>query len=617
MPRISEGQIVAGFLITVVLFMATSPAISAHSCTLCTDDVRIGPYIEKVVFKYITDRDQEVLSLLSGDIDIMGEWVLPKHLPIFEGDPDISVHSALRDGYGHIDINCAKYPLNITGLRRAFAFAFDKIGFSADVLDGYSQEHDSLVPYLNHLYCIEDDLPYHYYDARPALGNQILDDLGFDIHPDTGYRAAPDGSPFRVIVRYSSESEEVAGGAARYAVEALNSLNIYAETDGIPFGILLSEIYYHRDYDMAFYATNYWTNDVVWLMNYNSELIDEPMMNPFNFNNKTYDSWCDALWTSISYEEAYEAAKALQLILHENVPGLIVYQNFYNQPYRNDVFTGHVGDVGRYLAGPWTMRKVHKLDGTFGGTLKVSIDGRIESFNPFVLSAPRINHLLWPSLFSIDPDLYLIPNLAKSMIMETHSDNEDVFEGNTRFTIDVVKNATWSDGTPITAEDVVFSIIYEYESMKYGNPTAATFWGDLAAAYAPSTHRAILEFNSESMWHFTHFAQMTVIPKHIFFDVIGYEGWNTWNPVFNPEHPYVTCGPFQVTDVEEGDFIELTANPDFYYYPQNVTTLTYPEPTTTPTFDASLALASGSVGAAVTVLVGGYYILRITEPEVV
>ncbi|MHA2045366.1 MAG: ABC transporter substrate-binding protein, partial [Candidatus Thorarchaeota archaeon] len=76
-----------------------------------------------------------------------------------DADPDISIFSALRNGYGHITINCRDYPLNISAFRRAFAFAFDKTRVTAEIMDGFSQEHDSLVPYPNS-WSIEDDMPY-------------------------------------------------------------------------------------------------------------------------------------------------------------------------------------------------------------------------------------------------------------------------------------------------------------------------------------------------------------------------------------------------------------------------------------------------------------------------
>jgi ABC-type transport system substrate-binding protein len=609
---IQEKRIIARIFIVVFIFMIISPAIPVHAQD-SSEDIRIGPYIDKVVFREIQEKNQAVLALQSNEIDMIGDWVWFDQLTPLEVDPDISIHRALRSGYGHITINCGKYPLNISGFRRAFAYAYDKASFLTDVLAGYSQLHDSVVPYVNDLYCIEDQLPYHYYNPHPVIGNQILDDLDFEIDSFSGYRNAPDGSSFKVEIMYHTWSEEIAGGAARYAVEALNSLYIEAEAKAEYFPTFISTLDHHLDYDMAFYAFNFHSSDVLWLQNYDSQYVDVPFMNEVNFENDSYDAWCDVLRSCMTYEDAYEAAAAMQLILHENVPRLVVYENFFTQPYRNDVFTGHVGDKTRYLHGQWTFRNIRKLDGTGGGTFRVSYDIPRHTLNPFLQYGSFMSDLIWPSLYSQGPNLELLPNIAESIVMETHADNPKVFDGNTRFTVDIIKNATWTDDTPLTALDIANTYTYIYESGFFGNPWALDILGELVAAYALTPNKAIIEFSTESMWHFSNFALELILPNHIFNDLdgIGYDGWKTWDPGFNPEHPYVTAGPFYFTDLQFGDFFEFSANPDFWYRSQDL--VNGPETTTPPPdtpFNTTLAIAAGAVGAASTVLLGGFFMFK-------
>jgi ABC-type transport system substrate-binding protein len=209
--------------------------------------------------------------------------------------------------------------------------------------------------------------------------------------------------------------------------------------------------------------------------------------------------------------------------------------------------------------------------------------------------------------------------LAESYTEETHADNDAVPEGHHRFTFDLIQNATWSDGTPFTAEDVAFTYTYYLETAPLGNPAGAGLAdANLVAAYAPSTFRVVVEFGTESYWNFGQAAYLSPIPKHIFEPGagIGYEGWNTWNPMFNPEDPFVTLGPFLFTDMEAGEFYELTVNPDWAYLPEG--RFDTPTETTTgtgtgtapPPVDPTLAIVAGAVGAAVVILVGGFVLLR-------
>ena len=125
MSGISERKIIAASFVAVFMLMAASPALVVDAVEV-SSNINVGPYVEKVVFKIIPDRDQMTLALLSGEIDLATRNLLTDNIAVLQADPDISTHRALRNGYGQITINCGKYPLNISGLRRAFAYAFDK-----------------------------------------------------------------------------------------------------------------------------------------------------------------------------------------------------------------------------------------------------------------------------------------------------------------------------------------------------------------------------------------------------------------------------------------------------------------------------------------------------------
>jgi ABC-type transport system substrate-binding protein len=611
-------RLVAFALAAAFIFMAVSPGLSVAADV--PSDLNVGPYVDTIVYKVIANQDQRILALQAGEIEMDNSFFDPVHLPTLAADPDIDINSALRNGYGHITINCRDAPLNESVLRRAFAYAFDKTAVTSEIMDGFSQEHDSLVPFPNG-WCVEDDFTYHFYTDQTAIGNALLDATGdFGVNLATGFREYK-GTPFDIEIEYASSSAEIAGGTAQIGVDALRRLHINAQTRAADFNEYISRLDSHGDYDMVFYALNFYSNDVDWLAyEYWSEYADTEYQNPTNFVNSTYDGWRDQLLYGTTYEDVYAASAAMQEILQYNVLRLVVYENTYMQGYRNDQFTGHVADLGRYITGPWTMRKIQKLDGTFGGTVPIAISEEPDSFNIYVTNSAysaAILSELWPQLYNFGPDLNPWPDLAESMLTETHSDNSEVPAGHTRFTVDIIQNATWSDGEPVTAEDVAFSLTYAFESAPYGNP-AGTDIGDLAAAYAPTPFRAVIEFNTESYWHFSNFAYDTIVPEHIFNDDsgIGYQGWNTWNPVFDPAEPNVNCGPFVFSDYEAGEFYELTQNPLFHYAPErpDVTTTTTTSTTTTTTtaatFDAILAIVAGVVGAAVVILVGGFVLLR-------
>ncbi|MHA2079929.1 MAG: ABC transporter substrate-binding protein, partial [Candidatus Thorarchaeota archaeon] len=441
-----KKRLLAVTLATAFLFMMVSPALTS---AVLPPDLKTGPYIDKVVYQVITGNDATIAALIAGTIDMHSGFINPSNLELVQDDPDITLQGSLRNGFGQIRINTRDYPLNISGLRRAFAYAYDKRAVQADIMLGYSQLHDSVVPYTFDEWCIEDDLEWHYYDADPDTGNAILDDLGFDRGPD-GWRLAPDGSPMDFEIIYGASTPDIGGGCAQLGVDALATLDIHAHTIPIDFNTYTTMMDDHAPYDMIFYATVFYTNDPQsWLgYEWSSWLADVPLENPSNFVNETYDSWIPQFLESTTYEEVYEASAAMQRILHYNVPLLIMYENIYMQGFRNQVFEGHVADRGRYVDGVWTIRNIRKIDGTAGGTVTVAIGVEPDNFNHYISNSAVTSQLLNnmnSRMYDFGPDFSAVPDLAEGEpLVEVNADNPSVPVGHQRLTVDLIQNATWS-----------------------------------------------------------------------------------------------------------------------------------------------------------------------------
>jgi ABC-type transport system substrate-binding protein len=291
-----KKRLVAFALAAAFIFMAISPGLSVAADV--PSDLNVGPYVDKFVFKVIANQDQRILALQAGEIEMDNSFFDPVYLAQLVADPDVDIFQALRNGYGHITINCrdgGDGALADATVRRAFAYAFDKYAVTSGIMNGFSQEQDSLVPYPNG-WCIEDEMPYHYYADETGIGNALLDAAGYVID-GTGFRTMPGtGDPIHIGIEYSSSSQEIAGGTAQIGVDALRRLHFDADTVPADFNEYISRLDSHGDYDMVFYALNFGSNDVDWLAyEYWSEYANTPYQNPTNFVNATYDSWRNQL----------------------------------------------------------------------------------------------------------------------------------------------------------------------------------------------------------------------------------------------------------------------------------------------------------------------------------
>ncbi|MHA2423265.1 MAG: ABC transporter substrate-binding protein [Candidatus Thorarchaeota archaeon] len=588
------------FLLSLLLLPFLPIAASAQESTY---SFNTGPFVNKILYRTITQDDQQVLALQDDEIDVIGDMVDPSFFDTLLEANNIEFANVLRNGYGYFTINCDKYPLNITAFRRAFAFALDKKRISDDVWDGLSVPQDSCIPQCNP-FSIEGQLSYDYYESNTTLANQLLDSAGFEDVNEDGIREAPDGSEFEVKI-WSSQTSNIAIEIGEIGVGALQAIGVNAS-------IIWEDWYpYHpwhppwgRNYDMVFLGSSFNNFDIDWLAyEFWSEYADEPYWNIPNWKNLTFDSWRDQLIHSVSYEEVYEAAIEMQRTWVYECPMVVTYENVLLSAYRTDRFNGFVNDAQDGVPSWWTNYKVHlkdEVNGPFGGTLRIGNPLDIDTFNFMESSSVysmKILDMLYDSLIRLGPDGLDIPWLAESYKMEIFADNPAISEGYTRITFDITRNATWSDGEILTGNDVAFTLNYYRDSLS--NPYGADLT-EMTAAYAPNPFSVIVEFNTESYWHLHTVGYKPILPKHVFED-IGAENWNP-DP---PTEAMVTSGPFNVSEYVQDDYVELTYNPNYFYGPERPPVSDDTETTTTNGWNIdSMTLTSGIVtGVSICVIV--------------
>jgi peptide/nickel transport system substrate-binding protein len=90
---------------------------------------------------------------------------------------------------------------------------------------------------------------------------------------------------------------------------------------------------------------------------------------------------------------------------------------------------------------------------TNGGTFTWGLDADAQTLNPFVagdLPSSRALAFMFPNLYSADKNLNVVPDLADGM--------PQVSSDGTVWTVKLKSGAKWSDGSPITSNDVVTTV---------------------------------------------------------------------------------------------------------------------------------------------------------------
>jgi peptide/nickel transport system substrate-binding protein len=187
-----------------------------------------------------------------------------------------------------------------------------------------------------------------------------------------------------------------------------------------------------------------------------------------------------------------------------------------------------------------------------GGTLTVAIAGDPSSLNRFLAADPaslRASAPLFPNLYQANPDMSISPDLAASM--------PSLSDDRKSWTVRLRPNARWSDGQPITADDVlatvaierspalVTDVVFDWSMLdKVEKLDSSTVRFTLSSVYAPFLANSLTTF---------------IVPAHIYgaIDVAKMAA----DPI--SQQPAVTGGPFRF-EKRNKDEVDLVANPDYY-----------------------------------------------------
>lgn len=150
----------------------------------------------------------------------------------------------------------------------------------------------------------------------------------------------------------------------------------------------------------------------------------------------------------------------------------------------------------------------------------------------------------------------LVPWLAEEI---PTVENGGVSEDLTTITWMLKDGLKWSDGSPVTSEDVKFT--WEYCTADGGGCAQAEKYIDVTSVDTPDERTVVVKFGVPKPFPYGPFVggQAPIIQKAQFADCLGPKAPECTEANFNP----IGTGPFTVTDFRPNDVIQLTANENY------------------------------------------------------
>ncbi|RCV55361.1 ABC transporter substrate-binding protein [Marinitenerispora sediminis] len=188
--------------------------------------------------------------------------------------------------------------------------------------------------------------------------------------------------------------------------------------------------------------------------------------------------------------------------------------------------------------------------GGSGSTLTVAASQPVDSLSPFLAQraiSTNIHRLIYDFLTNYDAETNEpIPALAESW---------EASDDQLTWTYTIRDGLEWSDGEPLTADDVAWTFTTMME-----DEAAATANGNFVANFeqvtAPDEHTVVIELREPQATMLA--LDVPILPRHVWEDVDDYAEFN------NDDLPIVGSGPFVLTEHRPNQSITLEANENYW-----------------------------------------------------
>lgn len=197
------------------------------------------------------------------------------------------------------------------------------------------------------------------------------------------------------------------------------------------------------------------------------------------------------------------------------------------------------------------------------GQLQIAFWQEISTLNPFKTTGSKDGEaqaLVLEPLAYYDETGQLRPTLATEIPTEG---NGGVSADLKSITWKLRTDITWSDGTPFTSEDLIFSYEYCINTLKDECPSLSQY-KDIASLQKLDTHTVRVNFTAPKSFPYGPFAFTPIVQKAQFQTCLGPQ--DSGNPCLAQDFVPIGTGPFQVADFKPrtgNNTVMYEANPHY------------------------------------------------------
>ena len=324
--------------------------------------LKLGPYIDGIIFKIFGTSDAAVLALKKGSIDMFWWGIQPGYLDDLRKQKEIQIFSNEKSALYYMGFNVRKPPFSDANLRRAVAMLIDKDFIISRILQGYGTKMWSIVPPGNRFWHCQDVPRYGEglsKAERIKKAHEILRQAGYtwDVPPvnERGEvtrgkeMRLPNGKPMEkfTILTPPADYDPHRAMSGMMIQEWLRAVGMPAYSKPMAFGALIQQVKARREFDSFILGYGKLSLDPDYVRNFFHSMSDKPRgWNMSGYRNPDFDRIADESASTMDQDKRRELVWDMQKILIEDIPYIPLYNPTLVEAVRKGRFTGWVEMLG-------------------------------------------------------------------------------------------------------------------------------------------------------------------------------------------------------------------------------------------------------------------------------
>jgi len=270
------------------------------------------PYIDRMVFKIITDSNTLITQLKSGELDLVVQTPYNQAKQV-ENVAGLELIKGSLLSWQHLDFNFRKKSLQDLAVRKAIAHAINRQTL-VRAQGGFPEPIKSPVVPVFSLY--DPNTPEYAFDV--GLANKLLDDAGYKKAGDGIREKDGEKLSYRFVIQAGRADDEL---AQQVMIAQLKAIGIDAKPDN-KTGVAYREARYKGDYDLN-YGRWITSADPVYSVFYGTKGAN----NGQGYSNPQLDAVLSKMETTLEPGERKKYASEMQKILADDLPSIPLTTN--------------------------------------------------------------------------------------------------------------------------------------------------------------------------------------------------------------------------------------------------------------------------------------------------